>query len=131
MQDIGHDVPERQLVTVLHDMERVSNLGSRVQDVFGTCLAGESTPGGTMIGMDMGIDDKPDTHTSLVGDPQVWFDVAQRVHHGTGGVPAAAEQVGDRNGVGMEELTQDHSDLPGARSIGSLDRCLTVNQSTD
>jgi hypothetical protein len=112
MQDIDHDVPERQLVTVLYGMERESNLGSRVQDVFGTRLAGESEASRTMIGVDMGVDDEADAHAGVVGHPQIWCDVSDRVHHGTGGVPAAAEQVGDRNGVGMEELTQDHAGLP-------------------
>jgi hypothetical protein len=65
-----------------------------------------------MIGVDMGIDDKPDLHTGLVGDAQVWFDVAQRVYHGAGGVPAAAKQVRNCHGIGMEELTQNHAGPP-------------------
>jgi len=50
-----------------------------------------------MIGVDMGINDEPDAHPGLVRDPEVWFDVPYRVHDGAGGVPAAAEQVGNRH----------------------------------
>ena len=48
----------------------------------------------------------------IVGDPEIWCDVAYRVDDSTGRVPAAAEQIRDANRVGVEELTQDHADLP-------------------
>ena len=83
-----------------------------------------------MVGMDMGIDDEPDAHPGLVGDPKVWFDVAQRVHHGASGMSAAAEQVGNRNGIGMEELTQNHAGPPMMRRF-RLDRQRSFNHYDD
>jgi hypothetical protein len=57
-----------------------------------------------MVGMNMGVDDEPDAHPGLVRDAEVWFDVPQRVDDRASGVSAAAEQVGDCHGIGMEEL---------------------------
>jgi len=64
-----------------------------------------------MIGMNMAVDDEVDAHAGVVGHPQIWRGVAHRVYNGAGGVPAAAEQEGDRNGVGREELTEDNAAL--------------------
>jgi hypothetical protein len=69
-----------------------------------------------MIGVNVGINDKPEAHPYLVRDPQVWFDIAQRVDHSAGGVPAAAKQVRNGDGIGMEELTQNHARPPAAGS---------------
>jgi hypothetical protein len=74
-----------------------------------------------MVGVDMGVDHEPDSHAGLVGDAQIWFDLSHRVHYGAGGMTAAAEQVRDRNRVGMEEMTQG-SCWP---SCSSEVRCLT------
>jgi hypothetical protein len=91
VQHIHHDIAEREPVAIPRGTDRESHIDPGVQHIFGPGGARESTPGGTMIGVDMGIDDKPDLHTGLVGDAQVWFDVAQRVDHSAGGVPATAE----------------------------------------
>ena len=40
------------------------------------------------------------------------MNLAGQVHDGTGGVPSAAEQVGNRDRIGVEELAQDHARLP-------------------
>jgi hypothetical protein len=93
MQDIDHDVAEGTPVAVLYRVCRVGNVGSRVQDIFGTRLGGEGTTGGTMIGMDMGIDDELDAHPCLVGNPQIWSDVTHRIDDGACGMSPAAEQV--------------------------------------
>jgi hypothetical protein len=66
---IDNDVAQRQAVAILHRMERESDLGTGVQDVFGTRLAGEGTAGGTMVGMDMGVDDEANAHAGVVGNP--------------------------------------------------------------
>jgi hypothetical protein len=60
-----------------------------------------------MVGMEMGIHDKPDVHAGLAGNAHISFDVAQGVYHGTGGMCAAAKQVRDCHRVGMEELTAE------------------------
>ena len=109
---VDNDVAERQAVAILHRMEPESDLRAGVQDVFGTRLAGEGAAGGTMVGMDMAVDDEANAHAGIVGDPEIWCDVAYRVHDSIGRVPAAAEQIRDANRVGVEELTQDHADLP-------------------
>src|SRR5437773_6651004 len=93
-------------------MDRKTHVDRGMQDIFRPRLAGECTPRGTMIGMDMGIDDEADSHPGLVRDTEVSFNVAQRVHHRTGGVPATAKEVRDRHGIGMEELTQNHGSPP-------------------
>jgi hypothetical protein len=49
-----------------------------------------------VVGVNMGVDDEQDSHAGVVGHPQIWCAVTQRVDDGTGGVPAAPEQVGDR-----------------------------------
>lgn len=129
--DVDHDIAERQAIAVLHGMERERHFGAGVEHVFGTDLAGKRTPGGTMIGMDMGIDDKADAHAGVIGYPQIWRDVAHRIDDSTGRVSAAAEQVLDRHGLGVEKLTQDHIGLPQSATISFLDRQHKFNQSRD
>ena len=116
VQHVHDDIAERQAVAVVHRTDRESHLGPGMEDIFGTGLACEDAPGGTMIGVDMGIDDEADAHSGVVGNLQVWCDVADRIDDGTSGMPAAAEQVGDGNRIGMEELTHDHAGLPQAPS---------------
>jgi len=93
-------------------MERESDLRAGVQDVFGTRLAGEGTAGGTMVGMDMAVDDEANGMPVLSATRRYGATSPTGVHDSTGRVPAAAEQIRDANRVGVEELTQDHTDLP-------------------
>jgi hypothetical protein len=46
-----------------------------------------------------------------VGHAQIWCDIAYRIDDGPGRVPTAAEQVRDRNRIGVEKLTQNHAGL--------------------
>ncbi len=58
--------------------------------------------------MEMGVDDVADAHTGLVGGFQIRLDRPQRIDHRGHRLAAAAEQVGDRNRVAVEEGAQDH-----------------------
>jgi hypothetical protein len=100
-------------------MEGERHTDTRVQHIIGSRCVGESAPSRAMIGVDVGIYDEPDAHPRLVRDPQIWFDVVKWIHHSAGGVPAAAEQVRNRHGIGMEELTQNHAGPPavGSRAL--------------
>jgi hypothetical protein len=84
-----------------------------------------------MIGMDVGVDDEADAHPGGVGRPQIGSDALHRVHHGAGGVPAAAEQVGNRHRIGMEELTHDHTRLLRRSTTPALDRRHSINLQID
>lgn len=127
---IDNDITKRQTVAVLDCTCRERHLGPGMQNIFSPGLAGERAPRGTMIGMDMGVDDEANAHPGVVGHPQIWCDVAHRIDHGAGGAPAAAEQIGNRNGVGMEELTQDHASSHSA-TAALLGRRHTFNYSDD
>jgi hypothetical protein len=128
--DVDHDIAERQAVAVVHGMKRERHLGAGVEHVFGAYLTGEGAGGRTMISMDMRVDDKMDAHAGVVGRPQIWCDIAHRIDDGTGGVSAAAEQVCDRNRIGVEKLTQNHAASTSA-TITFLDRRHIFNQSRD
>ena len=82
---------------MLREMGGKRQFGGGVQYILGPRRARERPTSRSMIGVDMGINDEPDAHPGLVRDPEVWFDVPYRVHDGAGGVPAAAEQVGNRH----------------------------------
>jgi hypothetical protein len=112
VQDIDYDVAEREPVAILCLICRVTYVGAGVQDVFGACLCCQGASDRTVIGMDVGVDHKLDLHPGLVGNPQIWLDVPERVDDGAGSVPAAAEQIGNSHWIGMEELTQNHPDPP-------------------
>ena len=112
VQQVRNDITERQAVAIVDRTHWKSYIRPGMQDIFGAGLAGKRPPGRTMIGMDMSIDDEVDAHANLVGASQIRCDVADRVHDCTRGMSAAAEQIGDRNRIGMEELTQDHACLP-------------------
>jgi hypothetical protein len=68
-----------------------------------------------MIGVDMGINHKTDPRPGLGGHAKVWSDVVDWVGNGAGGVAATAEQVGDCHRVLVQELAQDHQNLPQER----------------
>ena len=87
---VDNHIAERQAVAFRDRMRRKADFGTGIQHIFGAGLAGESAPGGTMIGVDVGIDDEADSHAGLVGHAQIGSDVADRIDDGAGGVPAAA-----------------------------------------
>jgi hypothetical protein len=61
--------------------------------------------------MHVRVDDKEDAHAGLVGRAQVWFYLTNRIDDGAARASAATEQVRDRNGVGVQKLTEDHPSL--------------------
>ena len=71
---------------------------------------GQSMPGGDVIGVEMGIDDKKDAYPRLFCRSEIRRDVADGIDHSTRGLAAAAEQIGDRHRVTVEERTQDHGE---------------------
>src|SRR5580700_1956968 len=68
VQDIHHDVPERETVAVLHPARAIAHTGVVVQDVFGTRLRCQCSPGGSVVGVDMGVENEADTHPRVVSD---------------------------------------------------------------
>jgi hypothetical protein len=130
VQHIDNDIAERESITVIRGMKRERHFGAGVQRILGPRRAGERSPRRAMIGMDMGIDDELDAHPGFVRDAEVWFNVAQRVYDGAGGVPAAAQQVGNCDRIAVEELAQDHACL--LSSLGRhLDRRGSFNHFRD
>ena len=56
-----------------------------------------------MVGMKVRIDDVENAHARRLGDGQIRFDLADGIDHGAAGLAAAAEQVGDRYRVAVQE----------------------------
>jgi hypothetical protein len=55
-----------------------------------------------------------------VGRAQVWFYRTNRINDGAARASAATEQVRERNGVGVKELTEDHPASPVAAIAGLI-----------
>ena len=92
-------------------MERGCSVRFGKQHVFGTGGFGQSSPRRHVIGVNVRVDDIQDTHPSLLGGLEIGRDVPNRIDHGRRGLAATAEQIGDRHGLGVEELAQDHRNL--------------------
>jgi hypothetical protein len=58
--------------------------------------------------MNVSVDDKMNAHTRSFRGTQIRFDLADGIDDGTGRATAAAEQVGDADGLTVQELTYDH-----------------------
>jgi len=57
-----------------------------------------------VVGVDVGVDDVLDPHPGFVGGAQVGAGIANRIDHGPACLAATAEQVGDADGVLVQEL---------------------------
>src|SRR5579885_1566649 len=130
VEDIDDDVAKRKTVAVLDFMHRKGDFRRRMQNILGAGLARERAPRGSMIGVDMGVDDEVDTHPRLVRHTEIWSYVADRIDDRAGRMPAATEQVGNRHGILVQELAQDHKNLPTVRDLSAQGRAsgLTISQ---
>jgi hypothetical protein len=102
------DVAEGKHLPVAYALERKRDRRRSGEHIFGTRAFGEVATGGKVVGMNVRVDDEADAHSRVLGCAQVRPDVTSRVDHGTGRMPAAAEEVGDADRIVMQELTEDH-----------------------
>ncbi len=109
MQHGRRDVAERKHLSVAHAFERECHLRLGRQHVFGAGRVSEGTSRREVIGMQMRIDDEVDAHASRFGCAQIRLDGPGRIDDGTGRLAAAAEQIGDADRIGVQELTEDHA----------------------
>ena len=58
--------------------------------------------------MNVGVDHELNANPSCFRHAQIRFDRADGIDHGTGSAAAATEEIGDADGVLMQELTKDH-----------------------
>jgi hypothetical protein len=58
--------------------------------------------------MDVRVDDEVDAHAGVFGRTQIGLDLADRVDNGSRCLAAAAEEVGDADGILVKELAEDH-----------------------
>ena len=108
MQDRRGDIPQRQHFAVMHRMEWEGDVGSRRENVSGAAGLCQPASRRRMIGVNVRVDDEPDAHAGFLRRAQIDLDVADGVDHCPGGLAAAAEQIGDADRSGVQELAQDH-----------------------
>lgn len=108
MQHLRGDVAERKHLFITRSSEWKRNVRMRREHILGAGCLGELPARREMVSVNVGVDDKMDAHAGGLGGPQVGLDLADRIDHGTGGASTAAEQVGDANGLLVQELADDH-----------------------
>jgi hypothetical protein len=64
-----------------------------------------------MIRVDVGVDDVIDAHSRRFRGAEIGRDIADRIDDRSGRLASAAEEIGDGNGIDVQELAQDHAML--------------------
>ncbi len=72
-----------------------------------------------MIRVDVRVDDVANLQPRLSGRVEIARNVAGWIDHRADGLAAAAEQVGNANRIGVQELSQDHAKPPFKRECES------------
>ena len=111
MQDLNCYIAKFQHIAVVNASERKPDLRISEQNVIGAARCRQRTGLGQMICMKVGIDDVANTHSSCFGGMQIGRDVADGIDDGRSGVPGTSEEVGGGDGIGVQELSQDHGSL--------------------
>jgi len=63
-----------------------------------------------VIGMDVRVDDVKDPHAARLGGAAVSLDIPDGIHHSAAGPAAAAEEIRDRDRLGVRKRSQYHFD---------------------
>jgi hypothetical protein len=111
MQNLNGDIPKRQPVPIADSAEPGAHFGRSEEYVFRASCLRQTPSSREMIGMDVGIDDIQYLHPGRARGVEVLSDVAQRVDNRAASFAATAKEVGNRNGIRMQELPQDHLNL--------------------
>jgi len=101
VEDFSRDVTEREHIVIVNASERNGRVGFSEQHVLGVRGLRQASPTRDMVGMNVRVDDVENTHTSVPGCIDIRRDVAQWVDHGGRGLASAAEEVGDRDEIGV------------------------------
>ena len=108
VQHLRSDIAKRKDLFITRSSEGKGNVRMRREHILCTGRLGELATRREMVSMNVGVDDEMDAHARGLGRPQVGLDLADRIDHGTGRASTAAEQVGDANGLLVQELPNDH-----------------------
>ena len=108
VQHLRSDVAELEHLFIARCPERKRNFRLRSEHILGAGRLGELPPCREMVGMNVGVDDEMDAHASGLGGVHVGLDLADRIDDRTGRASTAAEQVGDADGLMVQELTDNH-----------------------
>src|SRR5260221_3051899 len=119
MEDFDRDVAEFEDVAVADAAEGWGRFGAGEQHVLGADSFGQSPPCRHMIGVNMRVDDVENANPGVLGRVDIRGDLAHGIDDGGRRLSTAAEEVGDRDGIGAQELSQDHG---GLRFLRASDR---------
>jgi hypothetical protein len=108
-------VAEFENVTVLDATESEIGFRALEEHVLRAGSLGERATGRDVVGMNVRVDRIEDTHACRPRCLQIRLNLTDRVDDGCGGLAATTEQVGRCNGIGMEELSEDHGPSPERR----------------
>jgi hypothetical protein len=111
MEDVGGDVAQLEHVAVTNAAVRPSRFRFGEQYILGTGDFGQPPPCRDMVGVNMRVDDIENAHPGVSGRIKIWRDLAHRIDHGSRCLSATAEEIGDRDGIAVQELAQDHGHL--------------------
>src|SRR5262249_26964869 len=119
MEDRDQDMSELEGVAVSHTAEWKFHL--RISEQHVLCAGGgcEDATRRNVISMNVSIDNIANAHPRGFSGSEIGRDLPHRIDHGCRGTPSAAEEVGCRDRLGVEELAKDHGTSPGAAVKGS------------
>jgi hypothetical protein len=103
-----HDVPDGDLVAVLHRVVLVLRLGCRMNAHGNAVLEREAPVAREVVGVRVRLDRAHDAHAALVRLDEILLDREGRVDHDRRARAFVSDEVGRAAEVVVDELREDH-----------------------